>query len=142
MSFNIQLYIAINNNITSVINTNSIGCTIGGNIQIAINSQLSIIIGNSHALQTIRIKHFTTFIGQVHFYGISFNRQGITIINFNTRAAHRCILNIKGQCFARCIYFCVIHQINAILVISNLSILSKFIYSVLINYIFIGTIKH
>ena len=135
MSFNVQLYIAINNNVASVINTNSIGCTIGGNIHITINSKLSIIIGNSHALQAIRIKHNTALIGQVHFYGISFNRQGISIINFNTRAAHRCILNIKGQCFARCIYLGVIHQLNAILVMSNLSILSKFIYSVLINYI-------
>ena len=109
MSFNIQLYIAINNNVASVINTNSIGCTIGGNIQIAINSQLSIIISNSYTLQSIRIKHNTALIGQVHFYGISFNGQCFSIINFNTCAAQCCVLNIKGQCFAGCINFSIFH---------------------------------
>ena len=70
IAFDVQLYIAINNNVASVINTNGIIIAVCGNIQLAVNSQLRISIKSSYTLQTFR-GNITT--GQIHFYGISFN---------------------------------------------------------------------
>ena len=64
VAFNIQLYIAIDNNFASVINTDSISIAVSSNIQFAVNSQLSILIGNIDTLQAAAGNNIRT--GKLH----------------------------------------------------------------------------
>ena len=64
MAFNIQLRIAVNNNVALAINANSIAIAISSNIQIAVNSQISIQLDKIDALQAFCIELFTA---QLHF---------------------------------------------------------------------------
>ena len=81
VTFNIQLYIAIDNNVTSVINTDGVGIAVCSNIQLAVNSQLSIFIGNIDTLQAAACNNIRT--GKLHFYGISLNNRIIFNVYFN-----------------------------------------------------------
>ena len=94
IAVDVQLYITIDNYITSVINTNGIVIALCGDIHVAVYSQFGIAISNSHALQAIRAYLSTS---EVHFYGICFDRQSIGIVNFNTCSRYTgYVLNIQG----------------------------------------------
>ena len=64
VAFNIQLYIAVYNNVAFVINTDSISIAVSSNIQLAVNSQLSIFIGNIDTLQAAACNNIRT--GKLH----------------------------------------------------------------------------
>ena len=64
IAFNIQLNITVYNNITFVINTDSISIAVSSNIQLAVNSQLSILIGNIDTLQAAACNNIRT--GKLH----------------------------------------------------------------------------
>ena len=81
VAINICFYIAIDNNIAFGINTHGIVSTICFNIHVSINSKLGISIIQSHTLQAC-IRNLST--SKIHFYGSSFDRQSIGIVNFNT----------------------------------------------------------
>ena len=93
IAFNIQLYIAIDNNIALVINTNSIVIAVSSNIQLAINCQITACLCNINTLQAIRRNIFTC---KLHFYGISFNIQRITGVNLDACALICRIIDNQG----------------------------------------------
>ena len=96
IAVNVQFYIAINNNVASVINTNGIVITIYSNIHITINGQLSSANSNINTFQAA-ITNLTAI--KVHFYSTGFYIQSISIsiIDFNTCTRYTSyVLNIQG----------------------------------------------
>ena len=139
ITFNVQLYIAINNNVALIINTNSIVIAVSSNIQLAVNSQLGTCFSNINTLQAIRRNIFT---GKLHFDGISLNIQRVAGVNLDACALICRIIDNQGQGFACCINLGILNNVHTILV-GNFAVLSKFIYSVLeyIRISFINKIK-
>ena len=70
VAFDIQLCIAVDNNIALAINTYGIEVAISSNVQVAVNSQIVIELYKIDALQAFCRKLFTA---QLHFDGISLN---------------------------------------------------------------------
>ena len=139
IAFDVQLYIAINNNVALIINTNSIVIAVSSNIQLAINSQLGACFSNINTLQAIRRNIFT---GKLHFYGISLNIQRVGGVNLDACALICRIIDNQGQGFACCINLGILNNVHTIFV-GNFAVLGKFIYSVLeyIRISFINKIK-
>ena len=139
IAFDVQLYIAINNNVALIINTNSIVIAVSSNIQLAINSQLGACFSNINPLQAIRRNIFT---GKLHFYGISLNIQRVAGVNLDACTLICRIIDNQGQGFACCINLGILNNVHTILV-GNFAVLGKFIYSVLeyISIRFINKIK-